>query len=108
MKKTNRFNIEMIALLIFLALLVCVPVFITNTYIFKVMNNVMLYAVIALSVNLILGFCGLLDFGRSAFVGIGTYSFALLMTHVAGFPWIVGFFLAGLLPHCWAGWWAAS
>lgn len=96
MKKTNRFNKKMIALLIFLALLVCVPVFITNTYILKVMNNVMLYAVIALSVNLILGFCGLLDFGRSAFVGIGTYSFALLMTHVAGFPWIVGFFLAGL------------
>lgn len=96
MKKQNQFGLKMTALLVLLALLLCVPLVVKNTYILKVMNNVMLYAVIALSVNLILGFCGLLDFGRSAFVGIGTYSFALLMTKVTGIPWIVGFILAGL------------
>lgn len=96
MKKISQMKPKMVALIIFLVLMVCVPVFITNTYVLKVLNNVMLYAVIALSVNLILGFCGLLDFGRSAFVGIGTYSFALLMTHVSGIPWFVGFIFAGL------------
>ena len=96
MKKISQMKPKMAALIIFLVLMACVPIFITNTYILKVLNNVMLYAVIALSVNLILGFCGLLDFGRSAFVGIGTYSFALLMTHVTNIPWFVGFIAAAL------------
>ena len=96
MEKKSRLKVKLVVLLAFLVLMACVPLFITNTYILKVLNNVMLYAVIALSVNLILGFCGLLDFGRSAFVGIGTYSFALLMTKVTGVPWFVGFIGAGL------------
>ena len=96
MEKKSRLKVKLVVLLAFLVLMACVPLYITNTYILKVLNNVMLYAVIALSVNLILGFCGLLDFGRSAFVGIGTYSFALLMTKVTGVPWFVGFIGAGL------------
>ena len=96
MEKKSRLKVKLVVLLAFLVLMACVPLFITNTYILKVLNNVMLYAVIALSVNLILGFCGLLDFGRSAFVGIGTYSFALLMTKATGVPWFVGFIGAGL------------
>ena len=68
MKKGVNLKIRATVLPVFLVLMFCIPVFVTNTYILKVLNNVMLYAVIVLSVNLILGFCGLLDFGRSAFV----------------------------------------
>lgn len=91
-KKQSKWKI--IALIVFLALLMFFPLFMKNTYILKVCNNIFLYSIIALSVNLILGFTGMLDFGRSAFVGIGTYSFAILMWKVSGVPWIVGFLFA--------------
>lgn len=77
-------------------ILLVLPRFITNTYVLKVINNVFLYSIIALSVNLILGFTGMLDFGRSAFVGIGTYSFAILMTKFTNIPWFLGFLFAAL------------
>lgn len=107
MKKGVNLKAKTLTLLVFLAVMFCVPLFVTNTYILKVLNNVMLYAVIVLSVNLILGFCGLLDFGRSAFVGIGTYSFALLMTRIANVPWVVGFIAAGLFTAL-LGWLVGS
>ena len=96
MKTKSREKTKLISIVVLLAGLLVVPLFITNTYILKVINNIFLYSVIVLSVNLILGFTGLLDFGRSAFVGIGTYSFAVLMTKVVGVPWIVGFLFAGI------------
>ena len=107
MKKGVNLKTRTFILLAFLVMMFCIPLFVTNTYILKVLNNVMLYAVIVLSVNLILGFCGLLDFGRSAFVGIGTYSFALLMTRAANIPWAVGFLAAGLFTAL-LGWLVGS
>jgi len=107
MKRLSQLKTKTILLILLVLLMACVPLFIKNTYILKVLNNVMLYAVIALSVNLILGFCGLLDFGRSAFVGIGTYAFALLMTHITKVPWIIGFIAAGLFTAL-LGWLVGS
>lgn len=90
----SRSKRKAIAVLAMLAVLLVLPLLIKNTYVLKVLNNIFLYSIIALSVNLILGFTGMLDFGRSAFVGIGTYSFAILMWKVPGVPWIVGFLFA--------------
>ena len=64
-------------LLVFLIVVCTIPLFVKNTYALKVINNVMIYSIIALSINLIVGFSGQLDFGRSAFAGIGGY-FSLL------------------------------
>lgn len=94
--KMKKNKAKLSALIVMFAILLVLPQIITNTYVLKVINNVFLYSIIALSVNLILGFTGMLDFGRSAFVGIGTYSFAILMTRVANVPWIVGFLGAAL------------
>jgi branched-chain amino acid transport system permease protein len=55
----------------------------------------MLYSIIALSVNLIVGFSGQLDFGRSAFAGIGAYFSAITFTTL-GFPFIVSLIGGGL------------
>ncbi|MCX7615431.1 MAG: branched-chain amino acid ABC transporter permease [Clostridiales bacterium] len=75
---------------VLLAVFCMVPWVINNTYIIKVISNAMLYSIIALSINLIVGFSGQLDFGRSAFAGLGGYFSAVVFTtyHV---PFIIAF-----------------
>lgn len=91
----NRKN-QLKLLLILPALMVlAVPLVVTNEYFLKIINNIILYSIISLSVNLIVGFCGQLDFGRSAFAGIGCYFAAVTMVklHV---PFLIAFLGAGL------------
>jgi branched-chain amino acid transport system permease protein len=45
-----------------------------------------IYAILALSLNLVLGYCGLLSLATPAFFGIGAYSAALLVIKT-GLPW---------------------
>jgi len=54
-----------------------------------------IYIILAVSLNLALGFTGLLNLGHVAFFGIGAYTSALLTG--AGVPFIAAFLLAGLL-----------
>jgi branched-chain amino acid transport system permease protein len=84
----NIFN-RKFALYAALALFVClIPWGIQNAYIMKVMCNVLIYSIIALSVNLIVGISGQLDFGRSAFAGLGGYFSAIMFTTV-GVPFLL-------------------
>ena len=82
-------------LLVFLIVVCTIPLFVKNTYALKVINNVMIYSIIALSINLIVGFSGQLDFGRSAFAGIGGYFSAIMMSRL-GVPFIISFVGGGL------------
>jgi len=54
-----------------------------------------IYIILAVSLNLALGFTGLLNLGHIAFFGIGAYTSALLVR--AGVPFIIAFIAAGLL-----------
>lgn len=54
-----------------------------------------IYAILASSLNLAMGFTGLLNLGHVAFFGIGAYVSALLTIH--GVPFIISFFLAGIV-----------
>lgn len=53
-----------------------------------------IYVILAVSLNLALGYTGLLNLGHVAFFGIGAYTSTLL--NMAGVPWIISFLLAGL------------
>lgn len=75
---------------VFAAAVVLIPLYVTNTYALKIICNVMLYSIIALSVNLIVGFCGQLDFGRAAFAGLGAY-FSAVTFNQLGLPFLVCF-----------------
>lgn len=76
--------------------IVCfIPWVITNSYTLKIICNCMLYGIIAMSVNLIVGFSGQLDFGRSALAGLGGY-FSCITFTTFGFPFIVSFIGGGL------------
>jgi branched-chain amino acid transport system permease protein len=60
------------------AALAAVPLF-TDGYIQYVLNMVLVYVVITLGLNLVLGFAGQISFGSAAFMGIGAYATSLLM-----------------------------
>jgi branched-chain amino acid transport system permease protein len=46
--------------------------------------NAVLYAILAVGLNIVVGWAGLLDLGYIAFFGIGAYGYALLSSHALG------------------------
>lgn len=68
--------------LIYLAItaaLAASPLFM-NTYWVDVLNNIGLYAILGLSLNLIVGHAGLFNLGHAAFYAVGAYTAAILNT----------------------------
>ncbi|MCF6266971.1 MAG: branched-chain amino acid ABC transporter permease [Desulfuromusa sp.] len=60
--------------------LLLVPMLVTDIYILSILNMMIIYSILCLGLNLILGFTGLLSLGHAAFYGIGAYTTAILMT----------------------------
>jgi branched-chain amino acid transport system permease protein len=60
------------------ALALLAPLAAPNDYVMGVIARICLYAVLALGLNVVVGFAGLLDIGYVAFFGIGSYVYAFL------------------------------
>jgi branched-chain amino acid transport system permease protein len=60
-----------------------------SDYIIHVLILVMLYMVLAMGLNIIPGFCGLLDLGFVGFYGIGAYTSGLLTIHYGMSFWLI-------------------
>ena len=63
-------------------------------------SRVMIYALAASSLNLILGYGGMISFGHAAFVGAGAYVVGILMAEGTGSAWVsfpLAVLVAGLL-----------
>jgi ABC-type branched-subunit amino acid transport system permease subunit len=65
-------------LVIFAALVASVPYFTDSDFVIRVGVNTLLLAMLALGLNVVVGWAGLLDLGYIAFYGFGAYSYALL------------------------------
>jgi branched-chain amino acid transport system permease protein len=63
-----------------LALLLTAAPFVLNVYWLDVLNSVGLYAILGLSLNIILGDAGLFNLGHAAFYAVGAYTTAILNT----------------------------
>src|SRR5258706_9230356 len=61
-----------------------VPLLTSNEYIIRVAGNVCLYSLLALGLNVVVGYAGLLDLGYMAFFGIGGYGYAPLASNQIG------------------------
>ena len=70
----------------------------------RIMALALLYVLLALGLNIVVGYAGLLDLGYVAFYAVGAYMYALLASPhlIENFPWIAAAFPAGLHTPVWA------
>ena len=69
----------------------------------RIADMALLYVMLALGLNIVVGFAGLLDLGFIAFFAIGAYMYALMASpHLAeAFPWIAQMFPSGIHTPLW-------
>src|SRR5208337_5440534 len=53
----------------------------------RILNFAMIYVMLALGLNIVVGFAGLLDLGYIAFYAVGAYVYALLASPQFGVHW---------------------
>lgn len=71
--------------LILLAVLIglgILPFILPNRFYVRLVNEIMIYALLAMSLDVLLGYTGLLSFMHNAYLGIGAYVTGLFMIHV--------------------------
>ena len=86
--------------LLLLAAALAVPALGSRFYTFLA-NDVLLWALVATSLNLLVGYTGLVSFGHAAYFGIGAYTTGILMKK-AGVPFLLAFPAAGVLAGAFA------
>lgn len=84
------------ALLASIAVLIALPLLTQSSYLHHLLVLWMLYALLALSLNIIVGYLGELSFGHAAFFGIGAYTSAIL-TMEYGMPGVAALLAAGIV-----------
>jgi branched-chain amino acid transport system permease protein len=67
-----------------------------------VASRILIFALAATSLNLILGFGGMVSFGHAAFVGVGAYAAGILMHSGFNSAWLV-LLVAFVMAGCFAG-----
>jgi branched-chain amino acid transport system permease protein len=86
-----------LALLLGLAVAATAPAWVWNPYHLHTLIMAGIFAVLALSLNLLLGYTGQLSLGHAAFFGIGAYATGLLTVKLEWSAWI-GLLAAIVLP----------
>ncbi|NMB07757.1 MAG: branched-chain amino acid ABC transporter permease [Tissierellia bacterium] len=91
-RKSKRTTIYII-----IAILLILP-WVLNAYPYVQRTSIvaLLYVILALSLNFVLGFAGQLSMGHSAFYGIGAYVTALLMVNF-NFPFWIAFLISAIV-----------
>jgi branched-chain amino acid transport system permease protein len=68
------------ALLVCAAALIAVPLVITNEFYLNLASQILIYALLAVSVNLLLGYGGMVSLGHASFLGLAAYAAALFLS----------------------------
>jgi branched-chain amino acid transport system permease protein len=77
-----------------LAIVVAAGPFVLDTYLVNTLIRAFHYALVALTVDILWGYAGVLTFGQAAFFGIGAYAAALVFTHIGFSPATIAFAIA--------------
>jgi len=86
--------------LVLVVVLALLPLVLPNAFYFDVAIRILANAVLAIALNLLIGYCGQISLGHAGFFGLGAYGSAILTTH---FDWtaptalLVAAALVGLL-----------
>lgn len=77
-------------------LCLALPQMMDNTYYLGLVNYMILFSILCMGLNLILGYAGLLSMGHAAFYGLGGYTTAILITRY-GFGFLPCLILSGVI-----------
>jgi len=78
---TTRAGLTVIGLL---ALLPLVAIVLDAVYYLDILTLMIIWGLLAMSLDLVLGYLGLLSFGHAAFIGLGAYGSGLVFMHLTG------------------------
>lgn len=93
-QKLVKYRFPLIALV--LAFAVALPFLFPDKYTIRIATVILLYVMITLSLNLMVGYLGQMSFGHAAFYGIGAYTAAILTT-TYDVPFLVAFMAAAII-----------
>lgn len=85
---TRGRGLAALAVLVLLAAFPCVAQALGQGFYVSLFSRVLIYALAATSLNLALGFCGMISFGHAAFVGLGGYTVAVLAASGVTSAWL--------------------
>lgn len=66
-----------------------------DTYVMSTATQALVYGLVVVTLNLLVGFGGQISLGHAGFLAVGGYTAALLVTHIGGFPAPVEILAAG-------------
>jgi len=70
-------------LAVFLALLLVLPLVGIKPYHLSIVTEILIFSILAMSLNLLVGYTGLTSLGHGAFFGVGAYAAALTVNHIS-------------------------
>jgi branched-chain amino acid transport system permease protein len=73
-----------IALLVLAAALIAVPLVVTNDFYLNLASQILIYALLAVSLNLLVGYGGLVSLGHASFLGLTSYTATLFLVWGSG------------------------
>jgi len=79
----ERRPLRIIALLVLVICLAIFPFVLTNRFYISLVNEMLIYGLLAMSLDVLLGYTGLLSFMHNAYLGLGAYVVGLFLIHVS-------------------------
>lgn len=100
-KHSDKMNMNLIMYFGIILVSVCILIFLdmnkfTYNYAISIIEKSLIYAVVALSMNIVTGFTGLFSLGQAGFMAIGAYVTAILTIPAASKPNV--YYMNGILP----------
>jgi branched-chain amino acid transport system permease protein len=93
-RKADQMTKRIPWMLLLFAVLALIPLFGSRYYTFLA-TDVLILAMFATSLNLLIGYSGLVSFGHAAYFGVGAYVCGILMKN-AGIPFVLSWLLGGV------------
>ncbi|MBW1731074.1 MAG: branched-chain amino acid ABC transporter permease [Deltaproteobacteria bacterium] len=75
--------IRIIIGLVILGILFCLPFVLPNQFYVRLVNEMLIYGLLAMSLDVLLGYTGLLSFMHTSYLGLAAYATGLFLKHMA-------------------------
>ena len=76
--RSTLFSGSRVAAMVFLLLIIAPPFL--SSFLLTLLTQALIYAILAMSLDIILGYTGLASLGHAAYFGLGAYSVGILAT----------------------------